>query len=185
MTSLLNKLRWSYIQNNVQSCCFTFVYIFISLTFFIYRYMQYSCTTFLLAVARASAYVIYLQNSIILILILRKSISFLRSNGFAHYLPLDHYVYFHKMTGWSIAFFSIVHTLAHLINFRILSKITTISYVDFLFSLDIGIGWIYGSACLTGWLLLIVLCIMLILSLNFIRRSGKFEVNDHFICINL
>lgn len=176
MTSLINKLRWSYIRNNIQSCFFTIAYICVSLGFFIYRYLEYRVTNFPLAIARASAYVIYLQNSMILILILRKSITFLRSNGFAHYLPLDHYVYFHKMTGWSIAFFGLLHTLAHLYNFANLTTITTISYMAFLFSIDIGIGWMWGAACLTGWLLVLILLIMLVLSLNFVRRSGKFEV---------
>lgn len=176
MTSLVNKLRWVYIRNNSQSFFFTTIYIVISLGLFFGRYYQYKDTTVALALARASAMVIYFQSAMILILILRKSITFLRSIGMAHYLPLDHYVYFHKVTGWSIAFFSLLHTLAHLYNFASLTTITTVPYFRFLFALDLGIGWFAGSACLTGWILIVIIAIMLVLSMSFIRRTGNFEV---------
>lgn len=185
MTLLFHKLRWGYIRNNFQSFFFTIIYIAITLSLFIYRFGQYADTTIALAIARASAIAIYWQSGLIIVLILRKSISYVRSFGLARYFPLDHYVYFHKVTGWSIAFFSLVHTLAHLYNFAKLTNITTISYIDFLVSVNLGIGWFFGSACLTGWILVIILVIMLIFSMNFIRRTGNFEVcfTIHFILI--
>lgn len=143
---------------------------------FFHRYRQYADTTVALALARASAIAIYWQSGLIMVLILRKSISFIRSFGLARYFPLDHYVYFHKVTGWSIAFFSLLHTLAHLYNFAKISDITTISYIDFLFSINLGIGWFFGTACITGWILVIILTVMLIFTLNFVRRTGNFEV---------
>ncbi|KAH9528182.1 NADPH oxidase 5 [Dermatophagoides farinae] len=176
MTLLFHKLRWGYIRNNFQSFFFTIIYIAITLSLFIYRFGQYADTTIALAIARASAIAIYGQSGLIIVLILRKSISYVRSFGLARYFPLDHYVYFHKVTGWSIAFFSLVHTLAHLYNFAKLTNITTISYIDFLVSVNLGIGWFFGSACLTGWILVIILVVMLIFSMNFIRRTGNFEV---------
>ncbi|OTF74844.1 NADPH oxidase-like protein, partial [Euroglyphus maynei] len=157
MTLLIHKLRWGYIRNNFQSFFFTIIYIAITLSLFIYRFGQYADTTTALAIARASAIAIYWQSGLIIVLILRKSISYVRSFGLARYFPLDHYVYFHKLTGWSIAFFSLVHTVAHLYNFLMLTGITTISYLDFLLSVNLGIGWFYGSACLTGWILVIIL----------------------------
>lgn len=185
MTLLFHKLRWGYIRNNLQSFFFTITYIAITLSLFIYRFGQYADTTTALALARASAIAIYWQSGLIIVLILRKSISYVRSFGLARYLPLDHFVYFHKLTGWSIAFFSLVHTLAHLYNFLALTDITTISYWDFLVSVNLGIGWFYGSACLTGWILVLLLVIMLIFSMNFVRRTGNFEVSpiNHLISI--
>lgn len=53
----------------------------------------------------------------ILVLMLRQSITFLRTRGFGTFLPLDQHIYLHKMTGMVVAFFSIIHTLAHLLNF--------------------------------------------------------------------
>jgi len=65
----------------------------------------------------------------------------------------------------------------HVINFKVLSKITTIPWFDFLFSTYLGIGWIGGAACLTGWILLVLLALMMIPAQPFMRRSGKFEVS--------
>lgn len=53
----------------------------------------------------------------VLVLMLRQSITFLRTRGFSSYLPLDQHIYFHKLTGTLIAIYSVVHTISHLLNF--------------------------------------------------------------------
>lgn len=53
----------------------------------------------------------------ILILMLRQCITFLRTHGFNSILPLDHHIYLHKMVGVTIGVMSVVHTVAHLLNF--------------------------------------------------------------------
>jgi len=53
----------------------------------------------------------------ILVLMLRQSITFLRTHGFSMILPLDQHIYFHKLTGVFIFIQSIVHTIMHLLNF--------------------------------------------------------------------
>lgn len=52
----------------------------------------------------------------IVTLMFRYLISWLRTTKAATILPLDQNVYMHKLVGWTIAFFSFVHTLAHLGN---------------------------------------------------------------------
>ena len=42
-------------------------------------------------------------------------------------LPLDRHIYFHKMMGWAICFFSVVHTLAHVINYGNVNKLQKLS----------------------------------------------------------
>ena len=64
-----------------------------------------------------------------LVLMLRQSITFLRTHGFGSFLPLDHHLYLHKMCGWVIFVLSIVHALMHLINF---SKCSQNPLLDFL-----------------------------------------------------
>lgn len=48
---------------------------------------------------------------------LRQCITFLRTHGFIAILPLDHHIYLHKVVGMTIGILSIVHTIAHLLNF--------------------------------------------------------------------
>ena len=47
--------------------------------------------------------------------------------------------------------------------------------VQYLFGVG-TIGWVYGTAGLTGFILLLILLIMFICSLPVVRRKGKFEV---------
>ena len=53
----------------------------------------------------------------VLVLMLRHCITFLRTRGFSQFLPLDQHIYFHKVTGVLIFIYSSVHTVAHLLNF--------------------------------------------------------------------
>lgn len=52
----------------------------------------------------------------IVIVMLRQSLTFLRSRGASSYVPIDQHFYFHKRTGQFIFFFSFLHTAMHLIN---------------------------------------------------------------------
>jgi hypothetical protein len=58
-----------------------------------------------------------------------------------------------------------------------LSKEESASYAELMFTTKSNIGWIYGTAMPTGWVLLIVLAIIEIFSMPFIRRNGYFQVN--------
>ena len=56
---------------------------------------------------------------IILVLVLRYTITKLRELGLSNVLPLDHNIYLHKVVGYLIFFQSWFHTIMHLINFAI------------------------------------------------------------------
>ena len=53
----------------------------------------------------------------VLVLMLRYTLTKLRNVGLSAILPLDHHVYLHKLTGVVILVYAWVHTLMHLINF--------------------------------------------------------------------
>ena len=133
--------------------------------------------------------------SFALVLMLRRCITVLRSCGVSDYLPLDQHIYYHKLTGAFIVAYSLLHTVMHCFNFRklqqtVLKHRNTHSHfligeiahmermplVEYLFSVRLGIGWVNGSACLTGWFLLLILLVMITSSMPFMRRSGNFEV---------
>jgi len=61
-----------------------------------------------------------LVNSVIIVcLVLRYCITFLRRMGLASQLPLDQNIYFHKFVGWLIFIQAWIHTAMHLLNFGI------------------------------------------------------------------
>ena len=55
--------------------------------------------------------------TMVLVLMLRYTLTKLRNVGLSAILPLDHHVYLHKLTGVVILVYAWVHTLMHLINF--------------------------------------------------------------------
>ncbi len=57
------------------------------------------------------------NSMMVLIFILRYTITLMRKMGLASKLPLDHHVYLHKFTGVLIFVQAWLHTIAHLINF--------------------------------------------------------------------
>ena len=54
---------------------------------------------------------------LILVLVLRYSITMLRDLGLASVLPLDNNIYFHKLVGRIIFVQAWIHALMHLLNF--------------------------------------------------------------------
>ncbi|GBN74322.1 NADPH oxidase 5 [Araneus ventricosus] len=112
----------------------------------------------------------------IVVLVLRQSLTWLRTHGFAQYFPIDQHLYYHKLTGVAILFYSVWHTAMHVANFDILTEEKNTTLPDLLTSTHLGIGWVAGAACLTGWVLLVILIVMCISAMPIVRRSGKFEV---------
>ena len=67
--------------------------------------------------SRANGRVLLFNSMMILVLVLRYSITKLRELGLAFILPLDNNIYIHKVVGWLIFFQSAFHTIMHLCNF--------------------------------------------------------------------
>lgn len=116
-------------------------------------------------------------------LMLRHSLTYLRSQGLSSYLPLDNHIYLHKLTGIVVSILSLLHTIAHLFNFSIIvvndPKINAGHYTigEWLLTDRPGLfGLIPGCANPTGLALLIIILIMFICSQPFVRRKGSFEV---------
>ena len=57
------------------------------------------------------------NSTVILVLVLRYSITKLRELGLAFILPLDNNIYLHKVVGWIIFGQALFHTVMHLCNF--------------------------------------------------------------------
>ncbi|KTF83188.1 hypothetical protein cypCar_00007145 [Cyprinus carpio] len=47
---------------------------------------------------------------------------------------------------------------------------------EYLFTIRPGIGWVNGTASITGVVLQVLICLMVVCSSTFVRRSGHFEV---------
>ncbi|KAF9115869.1 hypothetical protein BGX27_005935 [Mortierella sp. AM989] len=119
-----------------------------------------------LPTARGAALVLHVDAGVILLPVCRTLISWLRSTPLNRIVPFDKAVTFHKSIAWSIVFFSLVHTIAHYINFYKLAKAG-----------DFDFWWLmFGSGPgLTGHIMLLVLLIMVVTALPSVRMK-KFEI---------
>nr|CAG8434164.1 9150_t:CDS:2 [Entrophospora candida] len=105
-------------------------------------------------IARSSALVLHLDAALILFPVCRNLISLFRTTPLNTIIPFDESIDFHKAIGWSILFFSLVHTISHWVNF---ARLTMNSNEDFIYFLKLN--FLSGPGA-TGYVMLISLLIM-------------------------
>ncbi|XP_078657799.1 NADPH oxidase 5-like isoform X1 [Branchiostoma floridae x Branchiostoma belcheri] len=128
-----------------------------------------------MAVAKGCGQCLNLNSMFALLLMLRKMLSYVRSTTIGRYLPLDQNIAFHKVIGVMILIFSVVHTVAHVYNFVKLTETTPHTLMEYLVGTHLGIGWMAGSASVTGWVLLALLLVITLSSTSYVRNSGHFQ----------
>ncbi|KAI1280879.1 NADPH oxidase 5 [Halotydeus destructor] len=174
--SFSRKLSLTYIANNATSFFFLVAFILANVILFTTRLRAYRESNYYVMFARAGGQCLNFTCAFTLALMLRKCITAMRSSGISDYLPVDQHIYYHKLTGMFIGVYSLLHTAMHIFNFRELTFHSNVPLLEYLFSINQNIGWFYGSASVTGWLLIVILFIMIFTSMNFVRRTGNFEV---------
>ncbi|KAF5271691.1 hypothetical protein FQA39_LY08014 [Lamprigera yunnana] len=177
------QLTKPYVKNNYVYLIFLAVFLLINFALFVSRSVQYRKSNCYTIIARACGQCLNFNSMFVLVLMLRHSITFLRSRGFSAFLPLDQHIYFHKITGCLIFFYSVLHTLMHVLNFSFVivndpvinsNNYTTSQWI--FTSKPAYFGLIGGLANPTGVVLFIILMIMFICSQPFVRRGGSFEI---------
>ncbi|CAF0824051.1 unnamed protein product, partial [Didymodactylos carnosus] len=88
-------------------------------------------------------------------------------------IPVDDHIDYHQTVGRIIGVLSIVHTIAHFINFGVEGKM---SWPKYIFTLAAKSGWVHGFAPLSGVLLCVILAVIVICSMSYVRRGGHFQV---------
>lgn len=128
-------------------------------------------------IARAAALVLHVDVIFILLPVCRNFVSVMRRTPLGTVIPFDKNITLHKATAWAIFTGSIIHTLAHIVNLYRLtmadqSATTTGQRVVFFITANFIIG-----PLITGWIMLIFLCIMVYYAIEKRRRAknGGFE----------
>ncbi|KAK9721390.1 hypothetical protein K7432_003421 [Basidiobolus ranarum] len=116
-------------------------------------------------IARAAALALHVDTGIILFPMCRNVISWLRTTPLNKVIPFDKNVSFHKVTGWSIMFFTWVHTIAHYFNFYYASSGPKAAHSWVWYSFISGPGW-------TGHVMLLALMFICILGLKCVRKRN-------------
>ena len=93
--------------------------------------------------SRAAGRNILVLSLVVIILVLRKSITMLRNKGLGNILPLDNNIYLHKVVGVLIFVLSSLHSLCHFINCAVNIQPDPVSYLQLTFRYweeDLGLG---------------------------------------------
>ncbi|XP_005997125.1 NADPH oxidase 5 [Latimeria chalumnae] len=167
----------TYWHNNRSKLFFMCCYICVNILLFTFAALKHAALGRWILIAKGCGQCLNFNCTFVVVLMLRRCLTWLRATWIVRILPLDQHVLLHQLVGWAIFGFTLVHTGAHLLNFVSLThSIEDYQLWEYLFTTRPGIGWTYGAASITGIILLLLIFLMIVCSSTFVRRSGHFEV---------
>ncbi|XP_070686174.1 NADPH oxidase 5 [Pempheris klunzingeri] len=169
-------LTRAYWHNNSRKLLFLCMYACLSLLLFIFAMLQNSHGGAWYMVAKGCGQCLNFNCTFVMVLMLRRCLTWLRATWVVRVLPLDQNILLHQIVGYAILCYTLVHTTAHILNFVQLAQRGPFSLWEYLLTTRPGIGWVKGTASVTGVVLQVVICLMVLCSSTFVRRSGHFEV---------
>ncbi|XP_070619704.1 NADPH oxidase 5 [Erythrolamprus reginae] len=171
---ILSPVYW---HNNKNKLLLLGGYACVNIILFVLAALKQTGSGIWIMVARGCGQCLNFNCAFILVPMLRRSLTWLRTTWVAKVLPLDLNVILHQLMGYVVGALTILHMGAHIINFARLSQAKDgYRLWEYLFTTQPGIGWIHGTASLTGFLLQLLISLMLVCSTTLVRRSGHFEV---------
>jgi predicted ferric reductase len=160
-----------FIQNKQSTLIFWSAYLVIHIACMITAYFQYENETIYIRIARMCGNSLNFNCSLILVLVLRKHLTWLRIKGGSKFLPLDESIEIHKKVGIIILILTCIHIISHLIHLYIVdSDRSTQLFLTYIFTLKDNIGYP------TGVIQFILLIIILIFASPYVRKRGHFEL---------
>ncbi|KAM4661674.1 NADPH oxidase 5-like [Amazona ochrocephala] len=130
-----------------------------------------------LALARGCGQCLNFNCALLAVLMLRRSLTWLRATPLAKVLPLDQHILFHQIVGYVVLVLAAAHTGTHIANFsRLAQQDGHPALTEYLLRARPGTGGLWGTASQTGLVLQALLLAMAAFSSPCVRRSGHFEV---------
>uniref|UniRef100_A0A8C0IPA5 NADPH oxidase 5 n=1 Tax=Chelonoidis abingdonii TaxID=106734 RepID=A0A8C0IPA5_CHEAB len=167
----------AYWHNNRSKLLFMGGYLCLNTLLFTLAALQHAPLGGWVLVAKGCGQCLNFNCTFLGVLMLRRCLTWLRATWVAKVFPLDQNVIFHQLVGYVVGALTAVHTGAHVGNFGELTQTQDRPALwEYLFTTRPGIGWIHGSASITGIALQLLICVMLVCSSTFVRKSGHFEV---------
>ncbi|XP_022920959.2 dual oxidase [Onthophagus taurus] len=187
-------LKWNslttFLEENRQNIFYLFIFYVVTIGLFVERFIHYSFMaehTDLrhimgvgIAITRGSAASLSFCYSILLLTMSRNLLTKLKEFSIQQYIPLDAHIQFHKIAACTALFFSLLHTVGHIVNFYHVStqplehlKCLT-SEVRFPsdYKPDISF-WLFQTITgSTGVVLFVVMCIIFVFAHPTIRKRA-------------
>ncbi|XP_045892941.1 NADPH oxidase 5 [Micropterus dolomieu] len=168
----LTRVYW---HNNSRKLLFLCLYAGLTVLLFTEAMLRHSYGGGWFMVAKGCGQCLNFNCTLVMVLMLRRCLTWLRATWVVRVLPLDQNILLHQIVGYAILCFTLVHTVAHVFNFAQLAESGEYRLWEFLLTTRPGIGWVKGTASVTGVVLQALICLMVLCSCTFVRRSGHFE----------
>ena len=117
----------SYLENYRQCIFYIFVFYVITIALFVERFVFYAfmgehrdlrhIMGIGIAITRGAAASLSFSYSILLLTVCRNLITKMKEWALNQYIPLDSNIHFHKIVACTALFFSVMHSIGHLVNF--------------------------------------------------------------------
>uniref|UniRef100_A0A672NZN5 NADPH oxidase 5 n=1 Tax=Sinocyclocheilus grahami TaxID=75366 RepID=A0A672NZN5_SINGR len=170
-------LTRAYWHNNSRKLFFLCLYALLNALLFIIAMLKNAHGGLWFMVAKGCGLCLNLNCTFVMVLMLRRCLTWLRATWVVRVFPLDQNILLHQIVGYAVLIFTIGHTGAHVMNFARMSQNDGMYQLwEYLFTIRPGIGWVNGTASITGVILQVLICLMVVCSSTFVRRSGHFEV---------
>ncbi|XP_010514902.1 PREDICTED: putative respiratory burst oxidase homolog protein J isoform X1 [Camelina sativa] len=155
----------------------------VNIFLFVWKYNEfttsplYNITGRCVCAAKGTAEILKLNMALILVPVLRRTLTFLRSTFLSHLIPFDDNINFHKLVALAIAVISLLHTALHLLcNYPRLSTCPHDLYSNYAGNL-LGVkqptyfGLMLTSVSVTGVLMIVIMGISFTLAMHYFRRN--------------
>ncbi|XP_043467959.1 dual oxidase isoform X1 [Leptopilina heterotoma] len=194
----------TFLEENRQNIFYLFIFYVVTIALFVERFIHYSFMTehmdlrhimgVGIAITRGSAAALSFCYSLLLLTVSRNLITKLKEFSIQQYIPLDSHIQFHKIAACTALFFSVLHTVGHIVNFYHVST-QPIANLQCLTS-EINFAsdarptityWLFQTVTgLTGILLFVIMIIIFVFAHPKIRQKAyKFFWMTHSLYIVL
>lgn len=167
--ALAHRLK-HFLANNQAKIIFWSTYILIHMLCMASAYYDYRESNIYIRFARMFGNALNFNCSFILVLVLRKHLTWLRTKGGNSLLPVDDAIEIHKIVGIVILIETLAHTIAHLINIYNEAVAGRVKFLNAMFTDKVSIGFP------TGVFELILLVVILVFASSYIRKKGHFQL---------
>uniref|UniRef100_A0A1B0GLP6 Uncharacterized protein n=1 Tax=Lutzomyia longipalpis TaxID=7200 RepID=A0A1B0GLP6_LUTLO len=194
----------TFLEENRQNIFYLFLFYVVTIVLFVERFIHYSFMaehTDLrhimgvgIAITRGSAASLSFCYSLLLLTMSRNLLTKLKEFPIQQYIPLDSHIQFHKIAACTALFFSLLHTVGHIVNFYHVSTqsienlrcLTREVHFTSDYKPDISF-WLFQTVTgVTGVILFITMCIIFVFAHPTIRKKAyKFFWNMHSLFILL
>ncbi|XP_040165408.1 dual oxidase [Anopheles arabiensis] len=194
----------TFLEENRQNIFYLFLFYVITIVLFVERFIHYSFMaehTDLrhimgvgIAITRGSAASLSFCYSLLLLTMSRNLLTKLKEFPIQQYIPLDSHIQFHKIAACTALFFSLLHTVGHIVNFYHVSTqsienlkcLTKEVHFTSDYRPDITY-WLFQTITgVTGVMLFVTMCIIFAFAHPTIRKKAyKFFWNAHSLYVVL